>query len=265
MPTLPGQPQPGYDPRFGPGTPGGPGGPGEPGNPVRRRITDAFAWLSMRPPAPDATAVDPAVGPDGNPGWDGNSGWDETGRPANGNATAANGNGWAANGGPPAAGQAWNAPPPPNGDDGPSGSRPQANRNKALVAGAGVLAILAIGGVIITPKLLGSSDPGCKAYSGTTLTAYNKTIRDLNDQASQRQLTQDMKTTVGDLTGAIAQAHSASVKSALNGLLTELKTVQADVASGSVPSSTVGALNTASTTADSACLAGACWAKGGLS
>jgi len=40
---------------------------------------------------------------------------------------------------------------------------------------------------------------------------------------------------------------------ALNGLLVQLKTVQSDVKSGSVPTSTVNSLNTASTAADNAC------------
>jgi hypothetical protein len=137
---------------------------------------------------------------------------------------------------------------------GPS-SRPSSNRNKALVAGAGVLAVVAIGGVVIAPKLLagGSSDPGCKAYSGSALTAYNKTIDDLNAQASQSVLSADMSTATTDLNAAISQAKSDSVKSALNGLLTQLNTVKTDVKSGTVPTTTVNALNAASTTADNAC------------
>jgi hypothetical protein len=135
--------------------------------------------------------------------------------------------------------------------------QPSASRNKLLVAGAGVLAALAVGGVIVAPKLLGgggaASDPGCKAYSGTALTAYNKTIDDLNAQASQTVLTTDMSVTTTDLTSAISQAQSASVKSALTGLRTELQAVKDGVDSGSVPASTVSALNTASAKADHAC------------
>ena len=37
----------------------------------------------------------------------------------------------------------------------------------------------------IVPKLLGPTDPGCKSYTGTALTAYNNTIDDLIAQASQ--------------------------------------------------------------------------------
>jgi hypothetical protein len=137
---------------------------------------------------------------------------------------------------------------------GPS-QKPSSNRNKVLVAGAGVLAVVAIGGVVIAPKLLasGSSDPGCKAYSSSALTAYNKTIDDLNAQASQSVLSADMSTATTDLTAAISQAKSDSVKSALNGLLTQLNTVKTDVKSGTVPTTTVNALNAASTTADNAC------------
>jgi hypothetical protein len=194
---------------------------------VRKRITDAFAWLGARPPAADSTVVD-RDGPAG----------------------------WAVNGAGPGPAQAtWDGRPPAAVTmTGPAASAPHGTRNKALAVAFGVLAVIAIVAVVETPKVFGSSsDAGCKAYSGSTLTAYNKTIDDLNNQSSQQTLAKDMATTVTDLNGAIAQAHSASVKSALNALLSELKTVQADVGSGSVPSSTVSALNTASTTADNAC------------
>jgi hypothetical protein len=127
-------------------------------------------------------------------------------------------------------------------------------RNKALVGGAAVLSVVAIVGVILTPRLFGgTTDPGCKAYAGTALTAYNKTITDLNAQASTQQLDADMATAITDLTAAAAKTRSPSTASALNGLLTEIKTVRTDVARGSVPAATVGALNAASTTADHAC------------
>jgi hypothetical protein len=100
----------------------------------------------------------------------------------------------------------------------------------------------------------GSSDPGCKAYASTALTAYNKAVDVLNNsQASQATLSADMKTAVADLTSAAQQAKSASARSALGGMLTELKTVQTDIASGSVPPSVVSALNADSTAADNAC------------
>jgi hypothetical protein len=116
-----------------------------------------------------------------------------------------------------------------------------------------VIAVAAVAGVIVTPKLLGPTDPGCKSYTGTALTAYNTTIDDLNAQASQAKLTTDMNTAIAELQTAAGQAQSASAKTALNGLLTELTAVRTDVQSGSVPSATVSKLNAAATKADNAC------------
>jgi len=142
---------------------------------------------------------------------------------------------------------------PSAGDSAESSPRPAARSNKALVAGAGVLAVVAVGAVIWTPRLLGPSDPGCKAYAGATLTAYNKVIHDLNTQAPTAELSPDMTTAITDLTGAVAQAKSASVKVALDALLSDLKTVQSKIGSGSVSTSMAHSLNAASVTADHAC------------
>jgi hypothetical protein len=127
------------------------------------------------------------------------------------------------------------------------------SKTRLLIGGAAVIAVLAVGAVIVTPKLLGPSDPGCKAYVGTALTAYNQTVRDLNAQASQAKVTGDMTTAIADLKTAAAQAQSASVKSALGGLLAELTTVRTDVQKGSVSPGTVSAINKAANTADKAC------------
>lgn len=116
-----------------------------------------------------------------------------------------------------------------------------------------MLALVAIGAAILAPRLMGPSDPGCKEYAGAGLAAYNKTINDLNAQASQATLSADMTAAVSSLNSAIGKAGSTAIKSALNGLLTELKSVQADVGSGSVPTKTVAALNNASSAADRAC------------
>ena len=129
------------------------------------------------------------------------------------------------------------------------------HRKGVLIGGtAAVVAVLAVGGVVVGPKLLqGSTDPGCKAYTNTALTAYDQAIGDLNDRATQARLTSDMPPAISDLTAAADQAKSASVRSALDGLLAELKIVSADVNQGSVPNATVEALNTAANSADHAC------------
>jgi hypothetical protein len=215
---------------------------------VRRRITDAFARFAARPPEPggygrhDApTRQDAVVREDEAGGWEGVTGqvgWDGTAGPNTGGPNT---------GGPSGA-------LTPSGNETVRTSGPDnPNRNRALVAGAGVLAVAAVAAVVVAPKLFGPSDPGCTAYSGPALTAYNKTIDDLNAKRSQAVLTKDMSATITSLNGAIAKTQSASVTSALNGLLAELKTVRAGIEAGSVPASTVGALNAAATAADNAC------------
>ena len=130
-------------------------------------------------------------------------------------------------------------------------------RKRTLVGGAAAVVVLAVIGVLFVTKGFGyfggPSDPGCKAYANTALGAYNKTIDDLNAQASQAILDADMTAAITDLTSASAQAQSASAKSALAALLAEFKVVRTDVAAGSVPSATVTALNADSAAADHAC------------
>jgi hypothetical protein len=126
--------------------------------------------------------------------------------------------------------------------------------NPRLLIGGAVAVVVVVGGVALAvPKLFGTSDPGCASYTGTALTAYNRTINDLNAQASQSQLTSDMTSAIADLTTAADQAKSATVKSALDGLSGELSTVRADVQRGSVSAQTVASLNSASRAADNAC------------
>jgi hypothetical protein len=114
--------------------------------------------------------------------------------------------------------------------------------------------VIAVAAVFVEGRLhSGSSDPGCQAYASTALPAYNKAVDVLNSQAAQSTLSADMTTAVNDLSSAAKQAKSASAKSALGAMLTELTTVRADVASGSVPTAVVKALNADSTHADSVC------------
>lgn len=122
-----------------------------------------------------------------------------------------------------------------------------------IVGGAVVVALVATGGAILVPKLTSSVGPGCKAYAGPALTAYNQTITDLNARAPHAKLTADMTAAIKDLTSAAGQAQSTSVKSALDGLLGQLNAVKSDVGKGSVPASAVRSLNKAANAADSAC------------
>jgi hypothetical protein len=117
-----------------------------------------------------------------------------------------------------------------------------------------VLVVIALAAVFVVVRQHGgSSDPGCHAYANTALPAYNKAVGVLNTQAAQAEVSGELSTAVTDLTSAAQQAKSAPARSALGSMLTELKTVQVDVAAGSVPSSVVKALNADSTAADAVC------------
>lgn len=254
-PTAAGAPQfPGRSLPGGPQSPSGPKFPGDPQLPGGPQFPGGSQFQS-----PPATQVQPGFGqrlaPEGPggpmPGGPAPGGF---GGPAVRRRIT---DAWARLGTlTPAAGLAAARRAGRNGDDPPADDRrPSPARNKALIAGAGVLAVIAVGGVIVAPKMLGggSTDPGCHAYSGATLTAYNKAITDLNAQASQSVLSTDMSAAITGLTNAAGQAKSTSVKSALSGLLTELQTVNTGIKSGSVSASTVAALNAASAKADNAC------------
>ncbi len=113
--------------------------------------------------------------------------------------------------------------------------------------------MLGIGAAVAAPRLLQHPDPGCTAYRTGALPAYNQTITDLNAKASQATLNSDLTTAVAQLSAAAGQAQGAPVKSALQGLLTQLTQVQADTQKGSVPAATVTQLNTAAVATDNAC------------
>lgn len=126
-----------------------------------------------------------------------------------------------------------------------------------MLVGGAVAVVLAAGGVVLfVPGLPGSpstGDPGCAAYTGTALVSYNEAISDLNAQAAQATQARDAAAAITSLKNAAARARSATVKSALRRLLTELTRVAADSRKGSVPVPTVSALNAAAKAADSAC------------
>jgi hypothetical protein len=153
--------------------------------------------------------------------------------------------------------------PEPDGPDmgpaAPAGRRHEAPERKrgrkapVLIGAGAVVVVLGIGAAVTAPRFLHHTDAGCAAYSTSALPAYNKTITDLNAQASQATLGSDLTTAIAQLSAAAGQAQGAAVKSALQGLLTQLTQVQTDVQKGSVPAATVAQLNTASAAADNAC------------
>jgi hypothetical protein len=148
------------------------------------------------------------------------------------------------------------APQPGTGPDmapDTSGGRRRRRKAPVLIGVGALVVVVGIGAAVEAPKFLRHTDPGCAAYTASALPAYNKTITDLNAQASQATLSNDLTTAVAQLSSATGQAQSATVKSALQGLLSQLTQVQADVQKGSVPAATVAQLNTNSNAADNAC------------
>jgi hypothetical protein len=134
----------------------------------------------------------------------------------------------------------------------PAGRR--RGRKAPLFIGIGAaVVVIGVGVVVAVPRLLHHTDPGCSAYTTSALPTYNQTITDLNAQASQATLASDLTTTIAQLSAAAGQAQGAAVKSALQGMLTQLTQVQADTQKGSVPAATVTQLNTAAVAADNAC------------
>jgi len=142
--------------------------------------------------------------------------------------------------------------PPEYRADAPA-ERKRGRKAPVFIGVGAVVVVLGIGAAVGAPKLLHHTDPGCTAYTASALPAYNQTISDLNAQASQATLSGDLTTALAQLSAAAGQAQGAAVKSALQGLVTQLTQVQADVQKGSVPATTVTQLNTASAAADSAC------------
>jgi hypothetical protein len=128
-------------------------------------------------------------------------------------------------------------------------------RRAFVLMGIGALVVVVgIGAAVEGPRLFNppDTDPGCIAYNAM-LPAYDRTVTELNDQASQATLTQDFTNTVSSLTNAVGLAQSTTKKTALQRLLTDLTEVQTDIKHGSVPSAAVEQLNAAASAADGAC------------
>jgi len=141
----------------------------------------------------------------------------------------------------------------PAGPLAPPTERKRGRKAPVVIGVAAVVVLIGVGAAIEAPKYLHHADPGCTSYSSDALPVYNRAISDLNAQGSQATLNGDLSSAVSQLTTAMNQAQSASVKTALQGLLTDLTQVQAGVRKGSVPASTVSTLNAASAAADNVC------------
>ena len=119
--------------------------------------------------------------------------------------------------------------------------------------GIGLSAVWAAAGIYALPHLIRAADPGCTAYKGAGLTAYNKVIADL---AGQRpgSLTADITGAIAGLRTAAGKASSAATARDLTELTGQLRAVLGDIRTGTVvPGAALDTLNRDSARADSAC------------
>jgi hypothetical protein len=130
-------------------------------------------------------------------------------------------------------------------------------------AGIGLALIWAVTGIYLAPRLVRAADPGCAAYKGTALTAYNRVISDLGgpgeNPAGARsgdgsKIMTDLPRAITALNTAAARSHSATTKRDLSRLTTQLRQVLADIRAGTVvPATALTALNADAARADTAC------------
>ena len=145
---------------------------------------------------------------------------------------------------------------------GPAGRGPGAAR---CWAGIGLSVVWATAGLYLLPHLVRAADPGCTAYKGAALTAYNRVIGDLSSTSQTTlasvaagsggsKITRDMAHAVTALNRAAARSHSAATSRDISRLSRQLQTVLADIRAGSVvPDSALAALNRDSAAADTSC------------
>lgn len=106
----------------------------------------------------------------------------------------------------------------------------------------------------LAPHLIQAADPGCVAYKGTALTAYNRVVADFGGGADRTTDARDLASVIGKLNEARSDSRNAATARSLADLSGDLRTVLTDVQSGaSVPRSALETLNRDSRVADAAC------------
>ena len=120
--------------------------------------------------------------------------------------------------------------------------------------GIGLCAFWTVAGAYLLPHLIRAADPGCAAYKGPALTAYNKVISDFSGSHLTPHLTADVARAVGALQLAAARSRDPAVAHALSVLTHDLRTVLGKLHEGVVvPGLAMEALNRDAARADAAC------------
>jgi hypothetical protein len=111
----------------------------------------------------------------------------------------------------------------------------------------------AAAGAYVVPHLIKASDPGCRDYKGPALTAYNQVISDFNGHRPGA-VNRDLSRAITALTQAVSASQDTATSHDLARLTAQLKTVRAEIRSGTIVSgTTLGTLNRDAARADSDC------------
>jgi hypothetical protein len=137
------------------------------------------------------------------------------------------------------------------------GLRRAASRGSGRVRcwlGIGLCAFWTVAGVYLLPHLTRAADPGCAAYKGPALTAYDKVVADFDGTHLTPHIAADVARAAGALELAVARSRDPATAHALSVLARDLRTVLGKLHAGAVvPGPAMRALNRDAARADAAC------------
>ena len=120
--------------------------------------------------------------------------------------------------------------------------------------GIGLCLLWTAAAIYLMPHLVRAADPGCAAYKGTALTAYNRALADFNGNHTTPNITRDVARATSALETAADRSRDPATARALTVLTRDLRTVLNDLHTGAVvPGSAMQALNRDAAHADAAC------------
>jgi len=132
-------------------------------------------------------------------------------------------------------------------------ARTGVGRVRGWLAIALSLAWAAAAGYLV-PHLAAASDPGCMAYKGAALTAYNRVVADISRGAGRDVLTTDLASAIRQIDDATTDSRNAAATRSLHAVSAGLRMVLADVRAGAdVPRHVLLKLNHDTDRADDAC------------
>ena len=120
--------------------------------------------------------------------------------------------------------------------------------------GIGLCLFWAAAASYLLPHLVRAADPGCAAYKGSALTAYNRVISDFSGSHVAPHLAGDVSRAVSELEAAADRSRDPATARALSVLTRDLRTVRGELRAGSVvPGTAMQALNRDAARTDASC------------